>query len=348
MARALLWAALALAAAASVLLLRALGVPGAALLGPLVVGIAFALAGTDLKLKPGALWIVQAVLGSMVAAVLSPQLLRLLADHWVVILAVNAASILAATAVSLMLTRAGWLPGQTAIWGLSPGAASTMMLLGEERGEDPRVIATMQYLRIVIVALVAIGVAALLGGGAGSAGAAPSIFTSGAIALDALAILAALVVSGVLVARLLGWSQAAFWVPAIAGGALQLSQVARVEIPAALAAAAFATSGCYAGLRFNRSALASCARLLPAMLAGIALMVAACAALAWPMHRAFGDVNALTAFLATMPGGIDAAAAVAYGAHAALPVIVLVQVTRLVLVNLLAPQVARLAARSAK
>jgi membrane AbrB-like protein len=108
---------------------------------------------------------------------------------------------------------------------------------------------------------------------------------------------------------------------------------------------AFAISGCYAGLRFDKDAVLGCVRLIPAMLAGIALLIVSCVALIWAIRYSFAGISPLTAFLSIMPGGIDAATAVAYGAHASMPVIVLIQVTRLVIVNLLAPQMARLAAR---
>jgi uncharacterized membrane protein AbrB (regulator of aidB expression) len=85
--------------------------------------------------------------------------------------------------------------------------------------------------------------------------------------------------------------------------------------------------------------------LMPAMLLGILLMTGSCIALMWPILRSFEGIDALTAFLAIMPGGIDAAVAVAHGMHASVPVILAVQVMRLIVVTILAPQMARLASR---
>ncbi len=53
-----------------------------------------------------------------------------------------------------------------------------MMMLGEQHGADPRLIALMQQLRIVLVTLTAIGVA-------GVAGAA--VFPTGAVSAEAVA-----------------------------------------------------------------------------------------------------------------------------------------------------------------
>lgn len=343
------WTLLATGAMASIALLRALHVPGAVLLGPMLVAIGFALSGAGLKLRPGIFLPVQAVLGSMVASVVSGDLLRLIADHWVVVVTVNILSIVAATLISVVFTRLGWLPGQSAIWGLSPGAASTMMMLGEQRGADPRVIALMQHLRIVLVTLTAIAMAGLVGAAAGPGAEAASpqatVFLTGAVPLHVAATLAGLVAIGVVAARATKWRQAAFWIPLIVGSGLHVTHVATVQIPVLVAATAFGLGGCYAGLRFNRQVLLTCLPLIPAMLFGIVLMVASCIALMWPILRSFDGINALTAFLAVMPGGIDAAVAVAHGMHASVPVIIAVQVMRVIVITLLAPQMARVVSR---
>lgn len=342
--RLLLWTLLAACAAASALLLRLLQVPGAVLLGPMAVAIAFALAGAELKLKPAVLLAVQAVLGCMVASAVTAPLLRLLAAHWPMVLAANVLSVVAACAIALVLTRMGLLPGQSAIWGLSPGAASTMMMMGEARGEDPRVIAMMQNLRIVAVTLTATAVAACLGRHPAAVAVTAETLLHAPATVPGLATLGALAAVGVVAAAVFRWTQAAFWVPVICGGALNLSGLGEVVIPAPVAATAFGVGGCYAGLRFNRQALRHCLRLLPAMALGTGLLMASCLALAWPIHRSFDEARGLTAFLAIMPGGIDAAVAIAQGVDASVPVIVAVQVMRLVVVSLIAPPAARIVA----
>jgi membrane AbrB-like protein len=344
--QALQWLALAASAGACVLLLRELRVPGAILLGPMLVAIGFAVGGAGLALPPRLLLPVQAVLGSMVASVVSGDLLRLVADHWMVVLAVNVLGMLAASAIALLFTRRGWLPGQSAIWGLSPGAATTMMMLAEQRGEDPRIVALIQYLRIVLVTVTAIAVAGLVGTQSPPAVTPQhSMFLSGPVPLPVAFTLLGLVVAGIAVAMATKWGQAAFWVPVLAGSALQVSHGAAVEVPVVVAAIALGLGGCHAGLRFNKPLLLSCIQLLPAMLLGIVLMIGSSLALMWPIQSSFAGADALTAFLAIMPGGIDAAVAIAHGMHASVPVIVAVQVMRLLVVTLLAPLLARVVSR---
>ena len=47
------------------------------------------------------------------------------------------------------------LPETTAIWGLLPGAASAMMVMADAYGIDARLVVFMQYVRVVMVAIVA-------------------------------------------------------------------------------------------------------------------------------------------------------------------------------------------------
>ena len=53
------------------------------------------------------------------------------------------------------------LPGTTAVWGSSPGAATVMVLMANAFGGDMRLVAVMQYLRVACVGLVASVVARL-------------------------------------------------------------------------------------------------------------------------------------------------------------------------------------------
>ena len=55
------------------------------------------------------------------------------------------------------------LPGTTALWGTSPGAASVMTIMAESYGADVRLVAFMQYFRVVVVAVVAALVTKLFG-----------------------------------------------------------------------------------------------------------------------------------------------------------------------------------------
>ena len=60
-----------------------------------------------------------------------------------------------AAVLGVLLARWKVLPGTTAIWGSSPGAATAMVLMAEAFGADIRLVAVMQYLRVAFVGLIA-------------------------------------------------------------------------------------------------------------------------------------------------------------------------------------------------
>ena len=64
-------------------------------------------------------------------------------------------TIAAAGLLSYVLTKLQVLPGTTAVWGSSPGAAAAMTIMSESYGADARLVAFMQYLRVVFVAVAA-------------------------------------------------------------------------------------------------------------------------------------------------------------------------------------------------
>src|SRR6185369_5192645 len=74
---------------------------------------------------------------------------------WPLFLSVVVAIIAMSTGLGWLMTRMQVLPGTTAVWGTAPGGASVMMVMSASFGADPRLVAFMQYLRVVLVAAVA-------------------------------------------------------------------------------------------------------------------------------------------------------------------------------------------------
>src|SRR5258707_807168 len=139
------------------------------------------------------------------------------------------------------MTRWQVLPGTTALWGTSPGAASVMTIMAESYGADVRLVAFMQYGRVVLVAAVAALVTRLFGVSPEHAPAAIVWFPP----LDGLALAEtlALAIVGPLVARWLNIPAGAFLVPMIAGIVLTHIGLMSIELPAWLLAASYAFVG---------------------------------------------------------------------------------------------------------
>jgi membrane AbrB-like protein len=149
--------------------MRAAHVPAALMLGPMIAAIGFALCGAKARLSRTYALGAQTVLGCLIAKSFNSGLLAVLAIHWPTLIGLAAATLVMTAALGLLITRRGWLPGTAAIWGLSPGAASAMVLLADQHGADRRVVALMQYSRIILVAFAAVAVARMLGHPGGSA-----------------------------------------------------------------------------------------------------------------------------------------------------------------------------------
>ena len=74
--------------------------------------------------------------------------------NWPLFLAIVASVIAMSTLSGFVMSRLKILPGTTAIWGPSAGAAS-MLVMADAYGADIRLVAFMQYLRVVFVAAAA-------------------------------------------------------------------------------------------------------------------------------------------------------------------------------------------------
>ena len=86
------------------------------------------------------------------------------------------------------------------------------------------------------------------------------------------------------------------------------------------------------------------AKVLPALVASILALIAICGAIAAALAH-FADVDALTAYLATSPGGADSVAIIAASTQVDAPFIMAMQIARFLVVLALGPAIARFVAR---
>lgn len=318
--------------------------PAALLIGPMVAGIAVALGGGDIALPRAPYILAQTVVGAFISRAATPDILPSFLHRWPLFLAVVLATIAASGVLGWLLYRRHVMPETTGIWGTSPGGATAMVVMAEANGADVRLVAFMQYSRVICVALAASLVAHLWQGEGASTWMDvvwfptqdwPSLLPLvGLLALGALVGFATPIPSGAMLA------------PMIVGGALHLSGVAIAEVPAWLLAATYAAIGWRIGLGFTRKVALHAARSLPAILASIIALMSFCGVLAWVIVRLAG-VDALTAYLATCPGGMDTVAIIAATSPVDLSFVMTLQTVRFFLVTLLAPPMARFLAGQA-
>lgn len=339
--RAMIWLLLAASTGLLVWGLKAQDLPAALLLGPLLAGIGFALAGTGIRVPKSALLVAYTIVGCLVAVALGramgPQMLARLP----LLLIAGVATLLTGIALGWLLARVGWFSGSTAVWGLAPGGAAGMVALAQEHGGDGRMVAVMQYLRILTVTGSSIALAHFLSGQT-----LPLHDADWFPPLDSWGVgeTAALALTGAVVARFLRFPSGAFLVPGLLGAGLMAAGLARPSVPPLLAAAAYAFIGWNIGLSFTRETLAGCIRALPRIMAATFALIALCTLLGLAVSALCG-VDFLTGYLATTPGGIDAILIIGATVPVDLPFILSAQVVRVLMVLLLGPALATYVAR---
>jgi uncharacterized protein len=320
--------------------LMAVRLPAALLLGPMLAAIALEAAGGGVHLPRALLYGAQAVIGCMIARALTPEILAVFAQRWPIFLGVIAAVVGAASLIGAAMTRWRILPGTTAVWGMAPGAASAIVFMAGEFGADTRLVAFMQYLRVVLVATFATVVARLWVGPH-----APAAAVAWFPRLHALpfAQTLAIALAGGLIGRVARVPAGVFLVPMLLGALLHSAGLVHLELPPWLLAASYTCVGWSIGLGFTRDILSHALRALPQTLAAIIALMLFAGGLALILVRVFG-VDPLTAYLATSPGGVDSVAIVAASSRVDLSFVMALQTVRFLFVLLAGPAVSRFVA----
>jgi membrane AbrB-like protein len=120
-----------------------------------------------------------------------------------------------------------------------------------------------------------------------------------------------------------------------------------ITFPPFVLAAAYLLLGARIGSRFDPAVLRRIRDLLPWVLGFILLLTALCGLLGWALAEVTG-IDLLTALLATSPGGMDGAMIAALDTGANVPLVLAVQLSRLLLMVIAGPLVVkRLAGRRA-
>jgi uncharacterized protein len=321
----------------------AVGLPAALLLGPMIGGMVFGVNAARLAVPSAPYLGAQAVIGAMLAGGISPSILETFSRQYPLFCIVVFGTLLGAAGIGWLISRTGLIPGATAVYGTSPGAASAMVVLGEAEGADARLVAFMQYSRVLLVAVAA----ALVGHFWAHTGSAhtPGTPWLSPVHWGNLAIVLALALLGQQLARLARLQAWALLGPMVLLSALHAAGWLSIDLPRWLLAAAYALLGWHIGLSFRRDALIHVGRALPVVVAAAVCLMGLCAALAWCLTR-LAHTDPLTAYLATSPGGLDSVAIIAASTpHVDLPFVLALQAVRLVLVICLAPFITRLVVR---
>jgi uncharacterized protein len=335
------WGLLLLLSVLVTMPLELLHLPAALLLGPMIAAIVVAAGEASVRVPQLPFILAQGVIGAMIARSLSPPILGEMIHDWPILLAAAFSVILAANALGYLLARQHILPGTTAIWGSSPGAATAQVLMASAYGGDMRLVAFMQYLRIVLVAGFASAVGRIW---LPPAAAAAAIDWFPRVAWLPLTETLAVGWGSALIAHRLRMPAGALLLPLIVAAIFQGIGVLTIELPPWLLAGSYALVGWSIGLHFTRPILVHAGRALPKVLLSILSLMAICGLFAAILTFAAG-VDPLTAYLATSPGGADSIAIIAVSSKVDLPFVMALQTARFILVVVTGPSVSRFVVR---
>ena len=318
--------------------------PAAFMLGAIAAGIVVQTTTVGLTLPRPPRMVAEALLGAMISEAITPIALTTFLHHAPLFLGVVGTVILASSLMGWLLFRLGILPGTTAIWGLSPGAAQAMMLMAGSFGADERLVAFMQYLRVLVVATVAPLIAKIW---ANPAGAVHVLHH--ATAFDGTGFAAALAITavGLGLAVRLPIPAGTILIPMAIGGVLHVSGLVPIFLPSWLMAISYVVLGWSIGLSFTLPVLRHAIHVLPQVLLAILSLVALSGGLA-VMLALLDGIDPLTAYLATSPGGMSSVAIIAATSHVDLAFVISLQTVRFLLVLAFGPAISRFIARRVK
>jgi uncharacterized protein len=336
------WAALAAGTGAAGWALGAVGLPSSYLFAGLLLGLAVAIARPDRMAVPDrGFAAAQAVLGVTLGAYLQSSALQAVGRSWLPVLLASAATLLLSLGAGVALARFTMTDTRTAALGMVAGGAAGIVGMADDLGGDDRLVAFMQYARVLIVVLLTPLLVPLAFGGHHVDG--PGAVADGPVfghPGDWSATLA-LAIAGALLGRAVRLPAAVLLGPMILSAVVTLLSIGGgFAVPPVVREVAFAAIGLRIGLRFTVAIVRTVGRLLLPVTVCILGLLAASFGLA-VLLALTTPASLLDSYLATTPGGFYAVLAVAFGTGANTTFVVAVQGLRVLVMVLLAPVMVR-------
>jgi membrane AbrB-like protein len=219
-----------------------------------------------------------------------------------------------------------------------------MVVMAGTFGADMLLVAFMQYLRVFVAVLVATIVARLWIGPSGAASALTDWFPP--LRSFAFGSTVLLIGASSWLADRLRIPAGSILVPLFAGAVLNNLGIIAIQLPPWLLACAYMVVGWQVGSRFDRAILLHAAKAMPQLLMATCALIGMCAGIAALLVLLAG-IDPLTAYLATSPGGINSVAIIGISGKADMAFVMAMQTSRMILVLMIEPWLARFVAESA-
>lgn len=242
---------------------NAIRVPAGWMVGPMIVSLLFSVSGRrNARISKAIFSGAQMVIGVLIAGTFHVNDIPLLIKHWYAVLLVSAGTLIISVVIGYGLASRNIMDRATAFLGVMPGGASGMVAMSSSMSADTKIVALMQYVRMITVVATASLVTKSLSGSAVSSHPSTLATTTDAHWVTWCVSLAVGAAGSFLGVK--------FRVPAGAmlGSmacclVLNLTGLMQVSAPAPLTAIAYATIGIYVGLLFDRDSIVHAGKLLP-------------------------------------------------------------------------------------
>lgn len=304
--------------------------PTPALFGALVGALIYALSRPvkPLRLPEWSFQGGQAVVGVIAGTGIDWGSLTALGPRWLIVVVVSCFSLVVSVVIGQMLTRHG-VTRVTATFSSIAGGAAGLTALAEELRADARVVAVLQYLRLLVVLAVMPAVVTLVFGERGNGGDLAASADEWTVGLPFAAIA---IVAGLWLGKLARLPSAPILGPLLAAAALTLiPYFDGAVMPTFLEYVGYALIGTQVGLKFTVASVRAIGRLVPTALVTIVGTLIACAGLGW-LLSVTTDVSGLDAYLATTPGGIYAVIGTAAATGGDVTFVAAAQILRLLII----------------
>jgi uncharacterized protein len=340
------WAAVVAVTVVAALACDLVGLPSPQLFAGLIGGVIAALVFRWPMALPRVAWSgAQAVTGVALGAYVERSTVQAIGEHIVPVALVSIATLALTVVAGIALARFSELDRPTASFGMIAGGAAGIVAIADELDADNRLVAVLQYLRVLIIVVLTPLVADTVFPGDHGFHSGAASQAGGSLGNAAL-LLAVSVVVGMVGGRLVRLPASVLLGPMLVACGLTLADVPfATPLPSWIQYVAFAAIGLQVGLRFTPDSMRAAGRTLVPGLITIAGLLVGCALLALALAP-LADVSTLDAYLATTPGGLYAVLATAVGSGANTTFVLAVQVLRLFVMLLSAPLVARWLRRS--
>jgi len=244
-------------------------------------------------------------------------------------------------ALGVAIARTGAIPGTSAIWGVSPGAASAMVIMSGSYGADPRIVSLMQYTRVLFVSMTS---AVVIGSTAH-----PSLdaFVAQLHTVDpgSSAGAFAIALGGMALTRFIPMPAGNLMLPMILGSVLMAVFKLSLTPSPVFLLGAYLVLGVRIGGGFSRQTLTQFRAVLLPLVGSVLLLIGISLAVALAFSHWFG-IGFRTSYLALSPGGLDTAAIIGASGGVDMHVVMVSQTLRMILVTAFGPLMVRMLSRS--